>query len=153
MDDKNIDVGSDAIDFSLNDHNEKDFLLSSFKGKKILLSFHPLAWTGVCAKQMKSLEDNFKKFNDLNAIAVGISIDTVPSKKTWAESLDIKKTRLLADFWPHGEIAKAYKIFREKQGISERANIIINDNQKIEWIKIYEISKLPDIEEVLNKLK
>jgi len=127
--------------------------LSSFKGKRILLSFHPLAWTSVCALQMKSLEDNLKSFKELNTVAVGISIDSAPSKKAWAESLDIKKTRLLADFWPHGKVAKLFGIFRENDGISERANIIIDEDQNIEYVQVYEISKLPDINEIITFLR
>jgi len=49
-------VNDKAKEFSLNDQNDKEFKLSDFKGKKVLLSFHPLAWTSVCAEQMKSLE-------------------------------------------------------------------------------------------------
>jgi len=48
---KLIIVGNKAPDFILDDHNEKPFKLSDFKGKKVLLSFHPLAWTSVCANK------------------------------------------------------------------------------------------------------
>ena len=146
-------IGEKAPDFSLYDHNKNKFTLSEFKGKNVLLSFHPLAWTGICAKQMKSLENNIKILNDLNTIPVGINIDSIPSKKAWADSLKINKLRFLSDFWPHGKIAKKYKIFREKDGFSERANIIINMNQKIDFIRIYNISELPDINEVLTFLR
>ena len=88
----------------------------------------------------------------MNAIAVGISVDSVPCKKAWAENLGIEKTLLLADFWPHGEVAKAYNIFWEKEGFSERANIIIDEEQRIAWVKIYPIRELPNIQEVLNEL-
>ena len=108
-----IKTGDKAPDFILYDQNQKEFKLSSLKGKRILLSFHPLAWTSVCALQMKSLEDNLKSFKELNTVAVGVSIDSAPSKKAWAESLDIKKTRFLADFWPHGKVAGLFGIFRE----------------------------------------
>ncbi len=118
-------AGEKAPDFSLFDQNEKEFKLSDFKGKRVLLSFHPLAWTGICAEQMKSLEKNWKEFEELNTVAVGINVDSIPSKKAWADSLDIKNTRFLSDFWPHGKIADLYHIFREKEGFSERANIII----------------------------
>ncbi len=146
-------AGEKAPDFSLFDNNEKIFKLRDFKGKRILLSFHPLAWTGVCAKQMKSLEDNFKKFKELDIIAVGINVDSVPSKKAWVDSLNIKNTRLLSDFWPHGKVAKLFNIFREKEGFSERANIIIGKDQKIEFLRIYEIGELPDIVEILTFLR
>lgn len=142
-----------AKDFILNDQNGKEFQLSNFKGKKVLLSFHPLAWTAVCAKQMKSLEKNQAIFKKLNTVAVGISVDTVPSKNAWAKRLKIKKTRLLADFWPHGAVAKLYRIFRAGQGFSERANIIIDEKQKVVLVKIYPIPQLPDINEIIKFLK
>lgn len=150
---KCIEAGEKIPDFSLFDQNKKEFKLSKFKGKRVLLSFHPLAWTPVCADQMKSLEDNYEIFEELNIIAVGISIDSSPSKAAWAKSLGIKHTQLLSDFWPHGGIAKLIGIFREKDGFSERANIIIDEEQNIEFVKIYEISELPDIDEILTYLK
>ena len=148
-----LNPGDVAPDFVLKDHNSKDFNLSAFKGKNILLSFHPLAWTSVCAEQMKSLEKHQTDFEELDTIAVGVSIDSVPSKKAWAETLGIIKTRLLSDFWPHGEIAEIYNIFRKDDGISERTNILINKQGKIEFIRIYEISQLPDITEILTILR
>jgi peroxiredoxin len=102
---------------------------------------------------MKSLENNKSVFDSLNTIAVGVSIDTVPSKKAWAKSLGIKNTRLLSDFWPHGKVADLYGIFRSKDGFSERANIIIDENQKIAFFKIYKLGQLPDIQEIIDALK
>jgi peroxiredoxin len=153
MEKKCFKAGEKAPDFSLFDHNEKEFKLSDYKGKRVLLSFHPLAWTGICSDQMKSLENNTKEFEELNTIAVGINVDPIPSKKAWADSLGLKKTRLLSDFWPHGKVSELYRLFREKQGFSERANIIINEDQEIEFIRIYEIGKLPDINEILSFLR
>jgi len=149
---RKLKIGDKAKDFALSDQNEKKFKLSDFKGKRVLLSFHPLAWTSVCAEQMKSLEKNKETFDSLNTIAVGVSVDTVPSKKAWAESLGIKKTRLLSDFWPHGKVAKLYGIFRQEDGISERANIIIDENQKIAFFKVYRLGQLPDIQEIIKTL-
>ena len=40
-------VGEKIADFNLKDHHGQDFRLSDFAGKKVLLSFHPLAWTGL----------------------------------------------------------------------------------------------------------
>ena len=150
---KKLKVGNNARDFTLEDQNGKLFKLSDFKGKKILLSFHPLAWTSVCAEQMKSLEKNKSAFDGLNTVAVGVSVDTVPSKKAWAESLNIKNTGLLSDFWPHGEVAQLYGIFRTKDGISERANIIVDEKQRIAFFKIYKLAQLPDIQEIIDNLK
>jgi len=146
-------IGDKAKNLSLEDQEGKLFTLSEFKGKKVLLSFHPLAWTRVCSEQMKSLERNKEVFDSLNTLAVGVSIDTVPSKKAWAKSLGIEKTRLLSDFWPHGKVARSYGIFRTKDGTSERANIIIDENQKAVFFKIYKLGQLPDIQEIVNALK
>jgi peroxiredoxin len=146
-------IGEKAKGFSLLDQNSKEFKLSKTRGKRVLLSFHPLAWTSVCAEQMKSLEKNKNAFDSLNTVAVGISVDTVPSKKAWAESLGIKDTRLLSDFWPHGKVARTYGLFRKDDGISERANVIINEKGTIAFVKVYPISKLPDIEEILQILR
>jgi len=150
---KVINAGDKAPDFSLKDQHNKELRLSEFKGKKVLLSFHPLAWTKVCARQMQSLEKNREVFDKLNTIALGLSVDTVPSKHAWAKELDIKETRLLSDFWPHGEIAKLYGIFRAENGISERANIIVDEEQKVIFVKVYDIPQLPDIDEIINFLK
>lgn len=147
-----IEIGSKAPDFELKDHNNSTLKIADLKGKIALLSFHPLAWTSICAKQMKSLEENLDKFESLNTVPLGISIDTTPSKKAWAESLGINKLQLLSDFWPHGAVAKEYGVFRDKEGFSERANILINEMGQVLFGKVYPINELPDIEEILNLL-
>ena len=102
-----VKKGKISKDFKLKDHNGQDFRLADCKGKRVLLSFHPLAWTSLCAQQMQSLEKNKKALDKLNTLAVGLSVDSVPCKAAWAKSLKIKNTRLLADFWPHGGMAKS----------------------------------------------
>jgi peroxiredoxin len=147
-----MQIGRKAHDFTLDDQNEKSFTLSDFKGKKILLSFHPLAWTSVCSKQMQSLEKNKKYFEKFNTIAVGISIDSSPCKNAWAKNLNIKNTKLLADFWPHGAVAQVYGIFNKKDGVSERVNIIVDENQITSFVKIYRPAQLPNIKEIIKFL-
>jgi peroxiredoxin len=142
-----------AEDFILSDQNSKQIHLSDYKGKNVLLSFHPLAWTSVCAEQMKSLEKNRERLEELNTVALGISVDTVPSKKAWAKELGIKNTKLLSDFWPHGEVAIKYGIFRQNVGLSERVNIMVDENQKVIFVKVYPLSQLPDIEEIIRVLE
>jgi peroxiredoxin len=148
-----LQKGEMAPDFVIKDQNGKEFKLSDFRGKRVLLSFHPLAWTGVCAKQMQALEANKDALESLNTIPVGISVDSVPTKKAWAEHLGIRSVRLLSDFWPHGYVARLFGIFREKDGISERANIILDENGKIAFFKVYEISQLPDIQEIIRVIE
>ena len=148
-----IKIGEKLADFVLEDQNGSEFRLSESSGKKVLLSFHPLAWTSVCAEQMKSLEKNQEKFKELNVVAVGLSVDSAPSKKAWSQSLAITNTRLLADFWPHGKVAIDLGIFLEKKGVSGRVNIIIDENQNVSYIKIYPLAQLPDIEEIIRLLQ
>jgi peroxiredoxin len=144
-----IIIGDKVEDFILKDQHGKDFSLSEYPGKKVLLSFHPLAWTSVCARQMQSLEENRESFQKKNTVAVGLSVDSTPCKKAWAKELKIENTRLLSDFWPHGGFANKLGIFRDKEGFSERANIIIDEKGHVVFIKVYPISELPDINELL----
>ena len=102
---------------------------------------------------MSSLEENFDRFNKLNTVALGIGVDSVPSNKAWGKSLSIEKTRLLADFWPQGEVARLYGVFRDKDGFSERANILIDENQVVVFAKLYPIAQLPDTEEIMKLLE
>jgi peroxiredoxin len=148
-----IKVGSKAPDFALKDQNGKAVRLSGLAGKKVLLSFRPLAWTAVCHDQMRALEENHAQFDELNTLALGIGVDSMPSNKAWAESMGIKNTRLLSDFWPHGAVAKAYGIFRESDGFSERANILINERGKVIFAQTYPIAQQPDVEEILEALR
>jgi peroxiredoxin len=150
---KPITRGEMAPDFTLKDQDGKDFKLSDQRGKRVLLSFHPLAATGICTEQMKSLEANYATFTGLNTVPVGISVDAVPSKKLWADDMKLQQLKILADFWPHGAVAKAYGLFLENAGTSQRANVIVNEKGKVVWVKVYEISQVPDIEEVINVLK
>ena len=150
---KRITAGDVAPDFVLKDNRAQDVRLSDYRGKKVLLSWHPLAWTGVCANQMKSLEENMAEFEKYNTVPLGLSIDSVPSKNAWAKDLGVAKVKLLADFWPHGKVAQDYGLFREVEGFSERANVLIDEAGKVVWVKVYEIPELPDIQEVLNVVR
>ena len=147
-----IEVGNKAPSFELKDQNGNTLQLSDLEGKLVLLSFHPLAWTRICAKQMQSLEENLDRFASLNTVPLGISVDSVPSKKAWAESLGIKKLQLLADFWPHGGVAKLCDAFHNEEGFSERANILVNERGQVIFAKVYPIKELPDVEEILSLL-
>jgi len=140
-----LTVGNKAPDFARKDQNGKIVRLSDFKGKKVLLSFRPLAWTTVCHDQMRLLEENHLRFDKLNTIAFGIGVDSVPSNRAWAQSMEIQSTKLLSDFWPHGEVAKLYGVFRDTDGFAERSNIIIDEDQKVIFTKIYPTSQLPDL--------
>lgn len=134
------------------DNYEKNIGLSDYRGKLVLLSWHPLAWTPVCTDQMRALENNWQTFNKLNTVPLGFSVDPSPCKKVWSIALVITHVSLPSDFWPHGKVARDYGIFNETEGVSERANIIIDENGKIKWVKVYPAAQLPDLNEVLGVL-
>ncbi|MDT8900589.1 redoxin domain-containing protein [Anaeroselena agilis] len=149
---KTIAVGDLAPEFALKDNRGELIELKSYRGKKVLLSWHPLAWTRVCAEQMKALEARLTDFERLNTVPLGLSVDSYPCKNAWAKELEIATVKLLADFWPHGGAAKDYGLFREAEGFSQRANVILDENGKVIWVKLYDIPQLPDIDEVFAVL-
>lgn len=152
MTNPNLKIGDSAPDFTLKDNSGKEVTLSELRGKKVVLGFHPLAWTSVCAEQMKGLEASFDRFEKLNAVAFGLSIDSTFSKKAWAETLGVEKTRLLSDFWPHGKVAAEYGLFRDADGFSERAVMIVGEDGTVKFQKVYPIKEVPDIEEIIAQL-
>ncbi len=147
---KSIEVGDVAPDFTLKDQTEKEITLSSLRGKKVVLSFHPRAWTSVCKLQMQDLEKHKADFARLGAVALGLSVDSVPCKRAWAAAIGVQQTSLLADFWPHGGVAQAYGVFREKPGSSERAVLILDREGVVRFKKIYPIKEVPDIGEIIK---
>ncbi len=88
----------------------------------------------------------------LNTVALGTGVDSIPSNKEWGKSIGVLKTRLLSDFWPHGEVAALYGVFREKDGFSERVNIVIDEKGVVVFARLYPISQLPDIKEIMKFL-
>lgn len=146
-------IGDLAPDFTLKDHNRQPVSLSQFRGKQVVLSFHPEAWTGVCAVQMQDLEKRHADIVGLGAVALGISVDTVPSKKAWAASIGVTETPLLCDFWPHGKVAQAYGVFLEEFGFSGRVVFIVDEEGRVTWRKVFPIKQAPDIVEILENLE
>ena len=149
-----LTAGQSAPDFELRSHKGGTVKLSDFRGKKnVVLAFHPLAFTPVCANQMKGYESNLGQFEQADAAVLGVSIDAQPAKSAWAKSLDSISYDLLSDFHPHGDVAKKYGVFREKEGFSERAIFVIDKAGKIAWSKVYDIPELPKNDEVLAALQ
>jgi peroxiredoxin len=148
-----IQLGAMAPAFNLPDQDGELVSLKQFPGKKLLLSFHPLAFTSVCTDQMRSLDRNIEKFEKYNTIVFGMSVDPLPSKSVWAKTLSLKHIKILSDFHPLGAVARDYGVFSDEHGASKRANILINEKGMVIWTKKYEIKTLPDVDEVLGKLK
>ena len=148
-----LSVGSLAPDFTLPSHTGLPVRLADFRGKQhVVLAFHPLAFTPVCATQMKTYERERPKLDALHAHVLAVSVDAGPSKKAWADSLGGITYDLLSDFHPHGKVATDYGVMRT-DGISERAIFLIDKNGKIAWAKLYQIPEQPDFDEVLKALR
>jgi peroxiredoxin len=148
-----IEVGDPAPDFVLKDQYDHEVHLSDFRGKQVVLGFHPNAWTGVCTLQMQDLEAKRVQMDGMGAIAFGISVDSVPCKRAWAQAIKVEGTSLLADFWPHGGVADSFGVFVDKFGISERAVFIIDELGVVTWKKVYPNKQRPDIMEILENLE
>src|SRR5688572_2489228 len=119
--------GDHAPDFELRSHRGGTVRLSNFRGKKnVVLAFHPLAFTPVCARQMSGYEAERPAFDANDTVVLGISIDAQPAKAAWAQTLGPLSFDLLSDFHPHGAVADAYGVFRPKDGISERAIFLVD---------------------------
>jgi peroxiredoxin len=150
MADFHLKVGDEAPDFSLPGIGDKMIRLRDYRNdKNVILSFHPLAWTGVCAAQMQDLQDNIQTLIDKNTVALGISVDSLPTKKAWAESLGITQVEFLSDFEPKGEVAKKYGVFIDEKGFGGRAVFVVDKKGIIIFEKIYPLKEKPDLTEIL----
>ena len=146
--------GDDAPDFELRSHRGGTVKLSSFRGKKnVVIAFHPLAFTPVCANQMSGYESELSRFEAADAAVLGISIDAQPAKAAWAQSLGPISYDLLSDFHPHGEVARQYGVFRPIEGFSERAVFVIDKAGKVTWSRVYDIPTLPVLDDVFSALQ
>ena len=104
-----LKVGDKAPEFTLKDQNGNPVSLSDYVGKKnVVIVFHPLAFTSVCDVQMPGYNQERQSFNGLNTQVFAISVDSVPTHRAWAERLGGIDYPMLADFWPHGEVARRY---------------------------------------------
>ena len=119
-------IGEVAPQFSLFNQHGETVSLSDFRGKKpVVLVFYPLSFSGICTGELCELRDNFSAFDSEGIELLAISVDSKYVQKKFAEQEGYKFS-VLADFWPHGEVAKAYGVFLEESGIANRATFVIN---------------------------
>src|SRR5215470_2257759 len=122
-----IEVGDSAPDFELKDQHGTPVKLSDFQGKKnVVLVFYPLAFSGVCTGELCAIRDELPTLGDDDDVQViAVSVDSMFAQRAWAEKENYQFP-LLADFWPHGGVAKTYGIFNEGAGIATRGTYIID---------------------------
>ncbi len=94
-----------------------------------------------------------KRFEGLNAQVMGISVDSSDCQRAFAKSLGrIENYPLLADFWPHGEVAQRYGVLR-KEGKSERALFVIDKQGVVRYADVHDIDDQPDNEVLFRELE
>lgn len=121
-----VNIGEQAPDFTLQNQNGEEVSLSDFRGKKpVVLVFYPMSFTGICTGELCELRDNFSQFQDRNVELLAVSIDSKFVQKKFAEEEGYEFS-LLADFWPHGAVAKSYGVLLEETGFANRATFVIN---------------------------
>lgn len=124
-------IGDHAPDFELINQFGETVKLSDFRGKKpVVIVFYPLSFSGICTGELCEIRDNFAKFENENVELLAISVDSKFVQKQFAEHEGYKFS-VLADFWPHGGVAKAYGVFIEDAGIANRATFVINKDGEL----------------------
>jgi peroxiredoxin (alkyl hydroperoxide reductase subunit C) len=117
-------IGSVAPDFVLRDQNNQEVRLSSFRGQRdVLLVFYPFAFTGICQGELTWVRDH----PPAEVEVLAISVDSVFAHKVWAER-EGYGFPLLADFWPHGAVAREYGVFNDRIGAANRGTFLVDSS-------------------------
>lgn len=120
-----IDIGTPAPNFSLLDQHGAEVRLDDFRGQPVVLVFYPLAFSGICTGELCTLRDNYAQFSEPGVNLLAISVDSHHTLRAFAEQEGYDFT-LLADFWPHGGVAREYGVFIEETGVANRATFVID---------------------------
>ena len=100
--------------------------LGQFRGiKPVALVFYPLAFTGTCTGELCELRDNIEMFAEDGVELLAISVDSKHTLRAWGEQEGFDFT-LLADFWPHGEVAGSYGVLDPVRGMAGRSTFMIS---------------------------
>ncbi len=154
MEELRLEIGMQAPDFTLPDQDGKLHTLSDYRGKSVLLYFYPKDDTPGCTKEACMLRDAFPHFEKLNAVVLGVSVDSVASHKKFIEKYNLPFT-LLSD--EHKKVVDLYHVWakkrlygREYDGIL-RTSFLIDQEGDIE--KIYhDVKPEKHAEEVIHDL-
>jgi peroxiredoxin len=120
-----VEIGQEAPDFELPSNRGEKVKLSSFRGEKaVVLVFYPFTFTGVCQGELCALRDDLSRYDSADVQVLAVSCDSRHAQAKWAEEQGYQFP-VLSDFWPHGEVARAYGIFNESLGCAERGTFVI----------------------------
>ncbi len=119
-----IEIGQAAPDFSLKNPAGDTVTLSELAGTPVLLVFYPFTFTGVCEGELCRIRDDYSTFEAAGVQVLALSCDSRHAQRVWSEQQGYQFP-VLSDFWPHGEVAKAYGVFNEALGCANRASFLI----------------------------
>jgi len=151
-----LQPGSAAPQFTLISTEKKPVSLSDFKGKKVVLHFFPMAFTGVCTTQLCTMRDSFGYYDGLNAVILGISVDS-PFTLAKFKQENNYQFELLSDF--NKEVSTAYGCIYEEfvlglRGVSKRSAFVIDEEQNIIYAEVLEkATDLPDFAAIAEAVK
>lgn len=149
-----LQVGDKAPDFTLFNSDLKEVSLSDYKGKKLVVHFFPMAFTGVCTTQLCTMRDSFGYYQGMNADVVGISVDSPFTLAKFKEE-NAYQFPLLSDF--NKELSQAYGAFYDEfvfnlKGVSKRSAFVIDEEGKIIHAEVLEdAGNMPDFD-VIRKV-
>ena len=148
-----VDIGEKLPDFELTNINREKMKTEDFLGEKTMFVFMPFPFSGVCTPEVCELRDNSSLMEEANMNTVIITVGAWATNLTWATQYDIKFP-ILADFWPHGEVAQKFGCFNEKVGTAMRYSYLTNEENIItEIIKSDEFPIARDFSEYRKSLE
>ncbi|WP_205829538.1 redoxin domain-containing protein [Microbacterium sp. MEC084] len=147
-----LEPGTPAPDFALPAADGTIVRLSELRGSPVAVVFYPLDWSPGCSVQLELYEQEYDEFASRGIQLLGISVDSIYSHGAWAAVRGIRYP-LLSDFQPRGETARAYNVWRDADGHSERAVYLIDADGVIRWAHVSErLKELPDFDELVAAL-
>ena len=146
-----LNPGTAAPDFTLHVTPDQSLSLSELRGKPVIMAFYPADWSPVCGDQMGLYNEILPEFQKYGAELLGISVDGVWSHEAFAKERHLHFP-LLADFEPKGAVAKMYGVYRQAEGVSERALFVIDKNGIITWSYVSPVALNPGADGILQAL-
>jgi len=147
-----LPAGTSAPDFALPRTPDQKLSLEELRGRPVVLAFYPADWSPVCGDQMSLYNEMMDEFRPYKAQLLGISVDGPWCHSAFASARKLQFP-LLADFEPKGAVAKRYGVYREGEGLSERALFVIDHRGKIAWSYVSPISVNPGADGILEALE
>ena len=147
-----LPAGTPAPDFSLSATPDQKVSLSDCRGRPTILVFYPEDWSPVCSDQLALYQQLLPEFQRFNAELLGISVDGVWSHLAFAKDRNLHFP-LLADFEPKGQVARAYQVYRAKEGTIERALYVIDADGIVRWSYVSPVGVNPGANGILRALE